>query len=69
MGFATLLSIGTQFGLQYWVGFWAGPTMLYNLEKITFGSIQSKLFPKYGLIGVASSVIAAAAYYFSHSGG
>ena len=63
---ASLLSVGTQLGSQFWVGTVAGPTMFVNLERPTFGFIQSKLFPKYGLIGTATSVIALGGHYFGH---
>ena len=65
---ASLVSIGTQLGSQFWVGTVAGPTMFCFLERPTFGFIQSKLFPKYGLIGTATSVIALGGHYFSHRG-
>merc|ERR1711923_648998 len=65
---ASLLSVGTQLGSQFWVGTVAGPTMFCFLERPTFGFIQSKLFPKYGLIGTATSVIALGGHYFSHRG-
>ena len=62
------MSIGTQLGSQFWVGTVAGPTMFCFLERPTFGFIQSKLFPKYGLIGTATSVIALGGHYFGHRG-
>ena len=65
---ASLVSIGTQLGSQFWVGTVAGPTMFCFLERPTFGFIQSKLFPKYGLIGTATSVIALGGHYFGHRG-
>ena len=68
LALASLVSIGTQLGSQFWVGTVAGPTMFVNLERPTFGFIQSKLFPKYGLIGTATSVIALGGHYFSHRG-
>ena len=68
LAFASLLSIAAQFGMQFWVAFWAGPTMIFNLEKPTFASIQSKLFPKFGLVGVSTSVIALAGHYFNNRG-
>ena len=68
MAFASLLSVAAQFGMQFWVAFWAGPTMIYNLEKPTFAAIQSKLFPKFGLVGVSTSILAMAGHYFSRRG-
>ena len=63
-----MLSVAAQFGMQFWVAFWAGPTMIYNLEKPTFAAIQSKLFPKFGLVGVSTSIIAMAGHYFNSRG-
>ena len=68
LAFASLLSVAAQFGMQFWVAFWAGPTMIYNLEKPTFAAIQSKLFPKFGLVGVSTSIIAMAGHYFNSRG-
>jgi len=66
LAMASLVSIGTQLGSNFWVGFVAGPTMFCFLERPTFGFIQSKLFPKYGLIGTATSVIVLGGHYFGH---
>ncbi|XP_059098394.1 uncharacterized protein LOC131892598 [Tigriopus californicus] len=41
-----------------WVSFVAGPTMIRHLERQTFSDIQSRLFPKFGLIGTSGSMIA-----------
>ena len=68
LAMASLVSIGTQLGSQFWVGTVAGPTMFCFLERPTFGFIQSKLFPKYGLIGTATSVIALGGHYFGQRG-
>ena len=54
---------GLQLGVQFWVGFVAGPTMLFNLEKEVFSAIQSKLFMKYGLLNTAWNSVAAFALY------
>ena len=42
----------------------AGPTMLYNLDRQVFSDIQSKLFPKFGLISMATSGISVLAWHF-----
>lgn len=42
-----LLSFGTWFGTVAYTTFVAGITMYKNLERKTFGKLQSKLFPKY----------------------
>ena len=68
LALASLLSIACQFGMQFWVAFWAGPTMIFNMEKPEFAAIQSKLFPKFGLVGASTSIIALAGHYFNKRG-
>ena len=56
--FLELLLIGGQFGVQVWVNFIASPTMRANMTKRALGDIQSLLFPKFGLVGSGSSLMA-----------
>jgi hypothetical protein len=42
-----IIGIGVQLGTQTWVSGVAGPSMRANLDKVTFSSIQSVLFPRY----------------------
>jgi len=59
---AQVVTIGTQLGTQCWVSFVGGPTMFANMDRLVFGDIQSKLFPKYGLVNSSLSFIAFMAY-------
>ena len=45
-----LLAFGTWFGTVFYTTFIAGLTMFKNLPRQTFGTLQSKLFPKYFLL-------------------
>jgi len=60
-GGVLLGAAGFHLGVQTWVGLIAGPTMFHHMERPAFGAIQSKLFPKYGLIGASAATIAASA--------
>jgi hypothetical protein len=42
--------------------------MLFSLEKNTFAPVQEKMSFKYGLVGVALSLIADLGNYFRHNG-
>jgi hypothetical protein len=44
-------------GTQLWVTFFAGVTMYKVLPRHTFGLVQSKLFPKYFLLGGVLSTL------------
>jgi len=59
----TLTMVGTQLGMSVWVGSVAGPTMFLNMKKEDFGDIQSHLFPKFGMVGTSTSLVALVAYY------
>jgi putative flippase GtrA len=63
-----LASTSIQFGAQFYVAFVGGPTMYLNLNRQTFGDIQSRLFPKFGMVGVSSSIISLASYHLAHTG-
>jgi len=64
-----LLAISIQFGSQFYVAFVGGPTMYVNMEKRAFGDIQGRLFPKFGMVGLSTGVLAVATYQFAaHSG-
>ena len=62
-----LASISTQFGTQTYVAFVGGPTMFVNLPKTTFGDIQSRLFPKMGIVCMSTGALALASYSVGHS--
>merc|ERR1712122_176411 len=59
---AQVITVGTQLGTQCWVSFVGGPTMFANMDRHAFGDIQSKLFPKYGLVNSSVSLVAFMAY-------
>lgn len=61
-GAAYVFGIAIPLGMQAWVSFVAGPTMIRHLERQTFSDIQSRLFPKFGLIGTSGSLIALVAH-------
>ncbi len=61
---AAARAVCVEFGLQLYVSFIAGPTMIFNMERSAFGDIQSKLFPKYGLCTTAIGLWALAAAFF-----
>jgi len=66
---ANLLAISTQFGSQCYVAFVGGPTMFLNMKRQDFGDIQSRLFPKFAMVGISTGIIAMATYQISHSSG
>ncbi len=53
-----------EFGIQLYVTFVAGPTMIFNMERPTFADVQSKLFPKYGLVTTAIGIWALLSAFF-----
>jgi len=61
-----LASMGTQFGTQMWVSLVAGPTMFMNMERHAFGDLQSRLFPKFGMVGVSTGMLGLASYHIAH---
>jgi hypothetical protein len=44
-----VMASGIWLGVNVWTTFFAGITMFKNLERQTFGKLQSKLFPLYGV--------------------
>merc|ERR550519_319178 len=58
--------MGTQLGTQVWVSFVAGPTMFMNMERHAFGDLQARLFPKFGMVGLATGLLGIASYHLSH---
>lgn len=52
-----LLSYATWFGSSAWTTFIAGITMYRNLPRKTFGTLQSRLFPKYFNLGAITLLI------------
>merc|ERR1740124_11495 len=58
--------VGTQLGTHLWIGFVAGPTMFSNMKREDFGDIQSRLFPKFGMVGTSTSFVALSAYHLAH---
>jgi len=67
-GLATvaLTTVGTQLGTQVWVANVAGPVMFLNMSKPQFGDIQARLFPKFGMVGMSTGIMALAAYSIAH---
>lgn len=61
-----MMAMGTQLGTQVWVAFVAGPTMFVNMERTAFGDLQSRLFPKYGMVGMSTGIIGLASYHLAH---
>jgi len=59
-------AVATQLGSQVWVANVAGPTMFLNMERQKFGDIQARLFPKFGMVGVSTGIMALAAYQTLH---
>lgn len=55
--FAHLLAFSAWFGSTFWTTFIAGITMYKNLPRQTFGSLQSKLFPKYFQLAAVCNVV------------
>ncbi|XP_077990502.1 transmembrane protein 205-like [Glandiceps talaboti] len=64
--FLHFLSFAVYFGMQFWVTFIAGLTMFHNLPRHMFGSIQSKLFPKYFFCGTICSIVTMATFISAH---
>ena len=52
-----LLSFGSWFGTVVYTTFIAGITMFKNLPRKTFGRLQSKLFPKYFMLGATTILL------------
>ena len=52
-----LLAFGTWFGSVVYTTFIAGITMFKNLPRKTFGRLQSKLFPKYFMLGATTILL------------
>jgi len=65
--FTSLTSVGVMLGTQVWIVFVAGPTMRNNMTRPAFGDIQSRLFPKMGLVTMFTSGTALSGYLGSHS--
>lgn len=62
-----LVAMSTQLGSQVYVAFVGGPTMFLHLPLITFGDIQARLFPKYGMLGMSTGILALGSYYLGHN--
>jgi len=54
--FIHMVAFATWFGSNFWTTFIGGITMYKNLPRQTFGSLQSKLFPKYFQLSAATIV-------------
>jgi len=59
-------AVATQLGTQVWVANVAGPTMFLNMERQKFGDIQARLFPKFGMVGVSTGIMALTSYHALH---
>lgn len=62
IAFVHLTSFAFHYGAQCWVTFIAGLTMFYNLPRIMFGQVQSRLFPMYFATTLALSSITFVTY-------
>eukprot|EP00092_Neocalanus_flemingeri_P038961 GFUD01042415.1.p1 GENE.GFUD01042415.1~~GFUD01042415.1.p1 ORF type:complete len:193 (+),score=53.32 GFUD01042415.1:40-618(+) len=62
-----LASMSILFGTQTYVALVGGPTMFVNLPRITFGDIQARLFPKMGMVCMATGALTLASYSVNHS--
>jgi len=61
-----LAAVAVQFGAQNWVAWVAGPTMFLNMPRNDFGNIQARLFPKLGMVSVATGGLTLASYSLHH---
>lgn len=61
-----LTSLALQLGTQTWVGLVAGPTMFMHMPRLNFGDIQSRLFPKMGMVCVGTGILSLASYSLTH---
>jgi len=61
-----LLTVSTQLGSQVYVAFVGGPTMFVNMDKVAFGNIQARLFPKFGMVGLSTGILSLASYHLAH---
>ncbi|KAL5014108.1 hypothetical protein ScPMuIL_008378 [Solemya velum] len=66
VNFLHLFSFSTHFGSQMWVTLVAGLTMFYNLPRIMFGQVQSRLFPMFFLSSLVMSSITLTTYVIQH---
>ncbi|KAL3890997.1 hypothetical protein ACJMK2_003280 [Sinanodonta woodiana] len=55
-------SFSAHFGSQCWVTFVAGLTMFYNLPRIMFGQVQSRLFPMFFTTGLVLASVSFVTY-------
>lgn len=62
VAFIHLLTFAIHYGAQCWVTFIAGLTMFYNLPRIMFGQVQSRLFPMYFATTLALSSVTLVTY-------
>ncbi|XP_064382489.1 transmembrane protein 205-like [Halichondria panicea] len=61
-----LFSFAAWLGVQIWVTFFAGFTMYQYMPRHMFGFIQSKLFPKYFLLGTILSSVTIVTFLIEH---
>lgn len=52
-----LLAFAVWFGTSVWFSFISGPVSFRNMEKRAFGTLQSKLFPFYFVVGIICASI------------
>jgi len=62
-----LVAVSAQLGSQIYVAGVSGPTMFLNMQRSDFGDIQSRLFPKYGMVGLTSGMLALTSYHLAHN--
>jgi len=61
-----LSTMAIQFGTQSYVAMVGGPTMFLNLPRATFGNLQSRLFPKMGMVCMCTGALTLASYNVHH---
>ncbi|OWF55770.1 transmembrane protein 205-like [Mizuhopecten yessoensis] len=56
----------SHYGAQFWMTFVAGLLLFFNLPRIWFGHVQSKLFPLFFCFGFVTSSITIATFVSQH---
>ncbi|XP_069105990.1 transmembrane protein 205-like [Argopecten irradians] len=56
----------SHYGAQFWMTFVAGLLLFFNLPRIWFGHVQSKLFPLFFCFGFVTSSITMAVFVARH---
>ncbi|XP_060084957.1 transmembrane protein 205-like [Ylistrum balloti] len=59
----------SHYGAQFWMTFVAGLLLFFNLPRIWFGHVQSKLFPLFFCFGFVTSSVTIATFVSRHKHG